>query len=112
MHMAPATCSMAQPYAVLTLASIANAVISGPLAAGLLSLQGAAGLAGWQWLFIIEAVPTIMLGVAMAVSTWRGPCSSAAHNSIVAFAVQLEICQQATAVQELPSPRPDTCGTW
>ena len=29
-------------------------VIGAPLAAGLLALDGCFGLAGWQWLFIVE----------------------------------------------------------
>ncbi len=38
-------------------------VISGPIASGLLLADGAGGLKGWQWLFIIEGLPTIVLGV-------------------------------------------------
>src|SRR6202042_3327789 len=35
--------------------------VGSPVSAGLLGLYGARGLAGWQWLFIIEAVPSILL---------------------------------------------------
>jgi MFS family permease len=38
--------------------------IGSPLSAMLLSLDGVLGLKGWQWLFIMEAVPTVLLGVA------------------------------------------------
>lgn len=38
-------------------------VIGGPLAAGLLSLDRLVGLAGWQWLFLVEGLPAIALGV-------------------------------------------------
>ncbi len=38
-----------------------------PLAAGLLQLNGLAGLRGWQWLFLLEGLPSIALAVAM----WR-----------------------------------------
>jgi ACS family tartrate transporter-like MFS transporter len=37
-------------------------VIGGPVGGALLSLHGAAGLAGWQWLFLIEGLPAIVLG--------------------------------------------------
>ncbi len=40
-------------------------VIGGPLAGALLSLHGARGLAGWQWLFLLEGLPAILLGAAV-----------------------------------------------
>ena len=41
----------------------ANALGS-PIAGYLLAADGALGLRGWQWLFILEAVPTILMGFA------------------------------------------------
>ncbi|MFL4987948.1 MAG: MFS transporter [Microvirga sp.] len=38
-----------------------------PLSAALLTLDGTAGLRGWQWLLILEAVPAILLGLATLV---------------------------------------------
>jgi ACS family tartrate transporter-like MFS transporter len=38
-----------------------STVIGGPVSGVLLYLHGGLGLAGWQWLFIIEAVPAILL---------------------------------------------------
>ena len=29
------------------------------------SFQGSAGLAGWQWMFVIEAVPALLIGIAV-----------------------------------------------
>src|SRR4051795_5085960 len=34
-----------------------------PLSAALLTLDGAAGLRGWQWLLVLEAVPAVLLGL-------------------------------------------------
>jgi hypothetical protein len=39
---------LAKPYAVMTLCHVLSSVIAAPLAAGLLSLHGRGGLAGWQ----------------------------------------------------------------
>ena len=39
------------------------AVIGGPVGGALLSLNGWLGLAGWKWLFLIEGVPPIVLGI-------------------------------------------------
>lgn len=38
-------------------------IIGGPLAGLLLSLDGVAGLAGWQWLFLLEGLPAVALGL-------------------------------------------------
>jgi D-galactonate transporter len=38
-----------------------STVIGGPISGALLSLDGRAGLAGWQWLYLIEAMPAILL---------------------------------------------------
>ncbi|HTG52253.1 MAG TPA: MFS transporter [Candidatus Tectomicrobia bacterium] len=40
-----------------------SGVIGGPLSGALLTLNGSFGLAGWQWLFLVEGVPAILLGV-------------------------------------------------
>jgi MFS transporter, ACS family, tartrate transporter len=42
-----------------------SSAIGSPVSAGLLGLHGAAGLSGWQWLFIIEALPSIILAFAV-----------------------------------------------
>lgn len=38
-----------------------STVIGAPISGLLLTLHGAGGLAGWQWLFIMEAVPAVIL---------------------------------------------------
>jgi ACS family tartrate transporter-like MFS transporter len=42
-----------------------SGAIGGPLGGALLSFSGKFGLAGWQWLFLVEGVPSILLGVAI-----------------------------------------------
>jgi ACS family tartrate transporter-like MFS transporter len=39
-------------------------VIGAPLSAALLGLHGLAGIAGWRWMFILEGIPAVLLGVA------------------------------------------------
>jgi len=38
-------------------------IVGGPVSGALLGLSGVAGLAGWRWLFLIEALPAIVLGL-------------------------------------------------
>jgi D-galactonate transporter len=40
-------------------------VIGGPLGGLILELDGWHGLAGWQWLFLLEGVPAVLLGVVV-----------------------------------------------
>jgi ACS family tartrate transporter-like MFS transporter len=40
-----------------------SGVIGGPLSGALLGLDGRMGLAGWQWLFLAEGIPSLVLGV-------------------------------------------------
>jgi MFS transporter, ACS family, tartrate transporter len=48
----------------LFMTAIAAAYVAGgPLSGGLLELDGFAGLDGWQWLFLVEGLPAIALGV-------------------------------------------------
>ena len=41
-----------------------SSVIMGGVAGALLNLQGRLGLAGWQWLFIVEGLPAILMSLA------------------------------------------------
>ena len=42
------------------LSFIINPILSGPL----LQMDGTLGLRGWQWLFLLEGIPSILIGVA------------------------------------------------
>jgi ACS family tartrate transporter-like MFS transporter len=48
----------------MTATSVAG-VIGGPLSGALLTLNGVGGYAGWQWLFVVEGIPAVLLGVAV-----------------------------------------------
>ncbi len=59
----------------------ASSVIGAPVSSLLLYLDGVAGLRGWQWLFIAEAIPALILSVVVyfyltdrpADATWLAP---------------------------------------
>ena len=48
-----------------------------PIAASLLALDGLCGLAGWQWLFVVEGLPTIALGLYIARTLAPSPAQAA-----------------------------------
>ena len=55
----------ARVNAALVLAIPASGALGAPLATSLLELQGYFGLAGWQWMFLLEGVPSVILGCAV-----------------------------------------------
>ena len=44
-----------------------STALGGPISSAVLKLDGLFGLAGWQWLFLTETVPSLILGVAVLV---------------------------------------------
>lgn len=56
----------------LTATAVAG-LIGAPISGLLLSMDGHLGLQGWQWLFIVEAIPAIILGVVVWRSLPDGP---------------------------------------
>jgi MFS family permease len=51
----------ARTYALFLCAIPITGIIGGPLSVHLLALNGVAGLAGWQWMFIVEGLPSLLL---------------------------------------------------
>jgi MFS transporter, ACS family, tartrate transporter len=72
---------LARAVARFMTATAMAGVVGGPLSGILLGLGGTAGLAGWQWLFLCEGVPAVVLGVVVLVhltdrpedATWLAP---------------------------------------
>jgi ACS family tartrate transporter-like MFS transporter len=50
-----------------------STVIGGPLSDVILTLDGWHGLHGWQWLFLLEGIPAIVLGVVVLFYLTDGP---------------------------------------
>jgi MFS transporter, ACS family, tartrate transporter len=56
----------------MTATSLAG-VVGGPLSSALLKLDGVHGLSGWQWLFLFEGVPTVLVGISVLFVLKDGP---------------------------------------
>ena len=62
----------ARTNALFMTAAPVSAIIGAPISEGLLSLNGMMGLHGWQWLFLVEGLPAVLLGMmALMVLTDR-----------------------------------------
>ena len=71
----------ARIIAGFTLALPVAVALGAPVSTGLLELNGLLGLAGWKWMYLVEAVPTVILGVGVffyltdrpALAHWLAP---------------------------------------
>jgi MFS family permease len=59
--------------AFMTAVAVAG-IVGGPVSGWILkSLDGRAGLAGWQWLFLLEGAPSVVIGIAVLFWLDDGP---------------------------------------
>lgn len=71
----------ARMMALFQSASVISLFVGLPVGSLLMKLDGSHGLSGWQWLLIIEAVPSVIVGIAIwhfltdrpADATWLQP---------------------------------------
>ena len=91
-----------------------STVIGAPISGMLLYLHGGLGLAGWQWLFIIEAVPSIILSAVVFFYLTDRPAGAAwlAPDERTWLAGRLELEQRQrqavhdySVLQSLVNPR-------
>jgi MFS transporter, ACS family, tartrate transporter len=59
------TAYRARAHAAFMIAVPSAQILGGPLGGVLLGLEGVGHLAGWQWLFLIEGLPAVILGLAV-----------------------------------------------
>jgi ACS family tartrate transporter-like MFS transporter len=65
-HWVPASHRAKLVAAFMTAIPISTAV-GGPISGAILSMDGLLGFSGWQWLFLIETIPSLLLGVVVLV---------------------------------------------
>jgi ACS family tartrate transporter-like MFS transporter len=55
----------ARTVALFATAGTLAGVVNSPISGALLQLDGTLGLAGWQWLFLLEGIPAVVVGVVV-----------------------------------------------
>jgi MFS family permease len=63
----------AKTVALFATGGVIAGIIGSPLSGMILGLNGLAGLAGWQWLFLIEGIPAVLLGIIVFAFLPNGP---------------------------------------
>ena len=82
----------AQTGALFMTAAPVAVLIGAPVSEALLGLDGYLGLAGWQWLFLVEGLPAVVLGVVALVfltdrpeeAQWLPPAERAWLSAVMA----------------------------
>ncbi|HZM04148.1 MAG TPA: MFS transporter, partial [Candidatus Saccharimonadales bacterium] len=81
-----------------------SGMLGGPIAGTLLGIHGA-GLAGWQWLFLLEGIPTVLLGFAAWWLLPNGPADAkwldAEERDALLEAIRTEHAAQRPDAQSL-----------
>jgi ACS family tartrate transporter-like MFS transporter len=67
----------ARSVALFMMAGPVSGIIGGPISGVLLSMHGFTHLAGWQWLFLIEGVPAVFLGIIVRLYLAEKPQDAA-----------------------------------
>lgn len=57
----------ARTVALFMSAGPLSGVLGGPISGVLLGFQGRSNLAGWQWLFLMEGLPAVLLGIVVFI---------------------------------------------
>lgn len=63
----------ARTVAMFATGGILAGVIGSPISGAILGMNGVGGMAGWQWLFLLEAIPALIMGLVVLVLLPNGP---------------------------------------
>ena len=66
----------ARTVALFSAAATLSGFVNSPISGKLLQLNGFYGLAGWQWLFLIEGIPAVLVGILVLCVLPEGPAQA------------------------------------
>jgi ACS family tartrate transporter-like MFS transporter len=75
-----------------------STVVMGAIAGSLLGLQGRLGLAGWQWLFLVEGAPAVLLSVVIFFCLPDSPAQAKWLSTDEKTWLQRRLTEDATAL--------------
>ena len=61
---------------LVLLASSVAFIVANPIGGALMLMDGIGGLHGWQWLFLLEGIPTVLLGVLVLFALPNSPSTA------------------------------------
>jgi ACS family tartrate transporter-like MFS transporter len=66
----------ARVIALFAAGGVAAGVIGSPVSGAILEMDGIGGLGGWQWLFFLESLPAVLLGIVVWFLLPNGPADA------------------------------------
>ena len=85
----------ARTIAWFAVGGVAAGVIGSPISGALLGLDGLLGFHGWQWLFFLEALPAVILGVVVLLALPNGPTEVSWLSSSDKALIQTRLAAEA-----------------
>src|SRR5580698_3983076 len=61
---------------LFTLALPVSVALGAPISTAILGMDGTLGIRGWQWIYILEAIPTVIVGVFVLVALTDRPATA------------------------------------
>jgi ACS family tartrate transporter-like MFS transporter len=86
-------------------AVVVAGIIGGPISGVLLSLDGFGGLAGWQWLFVVEGLPAVVLGILVLRALPEQPSDARWLTPAEQQALTARLSEEATGASTVHSIR-------
>ncbi|QBR00865.1 MFS transporter [Paraburkholderia pallida] len=78
-------------------ATVAAGLISGPVSGFLLQhMNGVHGLRGWQWVFLLEGLPTVLLGIATYLLLVDQPSAAKWLSAVEKDAIARDLAEKST----------------
>lgn len=93
----------ARVNAALVLAVPASGVIGAPLAGSLMELNGLLGLTGWQWMFVLEGLPSVVLGFVVLRRLTEHPANAAWLEAAQRDWLETTLARERAAVEAVHS---------
>jgi MFS transporter, ACS family, tartrate transporter len=63
----------ARTVALFATGTVIAGIVGSPLSGAILELHNRGGLEGWQWLFLLEGIPAVLMGLVVIVFLPNGP---------------------------------------
>jgi MFS family permease len=87
----------ARTVATFMTAVVTAGIVGGPLSGALLSMDGLGGLAGWQWMFLLEGVPATILGFVVLAALPESPADARWLTAAEKSALLTRLAEEAEA---------------
>ena len=88
----------ARTIALFATGAVLAGVVGSPISGALLEMHGVGGLAGWQWLFLLEAVPAVGLGIVVLIVLPNRPQEAHWLSAAQKDWIQSRLAEDAAAI--------------